>query len=87
MNPLPRTLAFIVAAVLSVGAAGLTYYSNRPAKVSWDADIGQEFFPDFQDPNKATSLQVATFDKEASKTSTFSVEFKDGKWRIPSHNN
>lgn len=87
MNPLPRTLAFVVAAVLSVGAAGLTYYSSRPAKVTWDTEIGKEFFPDFQDPNSATSLQVATFDKEASKTNTFSVEFKDGKWRIPSHNN
>lgn len=87
MNPLARTLAFVVAAVLSVGAAGLTYYSSRPAKVTWDTEIGKEFFPEFQDPNKATSLQVATFDKEASKTNTFSVEFKDGKWRIPSHNN
>jgi hypothetical protein len=87
MNPLPRTLAFVVAAVLSVGAAGLTYYSNRPAKVTWDDEIGKEFYPNFQDPNDATSLQVSTFDKEASKTSTFSVEFKDGKWRIPSHNN
>lgn len=87
MNPLPRTLAFVVAAVLSVGAAGLTYNASRPAKVDWASDIGEPFFKDFDDPNKATSLQVATFDKEASKVSSFSVEYKDGKWRIPSHNN
>lgn len=87
MNPLPRTLAFVVAAVLSVGAAGLTYYSNQPAKLDSDAEIGEDFFPKFQDPNEATYLQVAKFDKDASKTATFSVEQKDGKWRIPSHNN
>ena len=87
MNPIIRTLVFVGAAVLSLGAAGLTYWSHRPAQVDWEADIGDGFFPDFTDPNKATSLEVATFDKEASKTSSFSVAFKDGKWRIPSHNN
>ena len=87
MNPILRTLTFVVAAVLSLGAAGLTFWSHRPAQVDWEADIGDWFFPKFTDPNKATSLEVATFDKEASKTSSFSVAFKDGKWRIPSHNN
>ncbi len=87
MNPIIRTLVFVGAAVLSLGAAGLTYWSHRPAQVDWAAELGQEFFPEFKDPNKATSLQVATFDKAASKTSTFSVDYKDGKWRIPSHNN
>ena len=87
MNPIPRTFAFVVAAFLSLGAAGLTYWSHRPAQVDWSAEIGEPFFPDFTDPNKATSLQVASFDKDASKTSSFSVEFKDGQWRIPSHNN
>ncbi len=87
MNPIIRTLVFVGAAVLSLGAAGLTYWSHRPAQVDWEAELGQEFFPEFKDPNKATSLQVSTFDKAASKTSTFSVEYKDGKWRIPSHNN
>jgi len=55
--------------------------------MDWSAEIGEAFFPDFTDPNTATSLQVASFDKDASKTNSFSVEFKDGKWRIPSHNN
>ena len=87
MNPVPRTLAFVVAAFLSLGAAGLTYWSHRPAQMDWTAEIGEAFFPDFTDPNTATSLQVASFDKDASKTNSFSVEFKDGKWRIPSHNN
>jgi Domain of unknown function (DUF4340) len=87
MNPIFRTLVFVGAAVLSLGAAGLTYWSHRPAQVDWAAELGEEFFPDFKDPNKATSLQVATFDKAASKTNSFSVEYKNGKWRIPSHNN
>ena len=87
MNPIIRTLVFVGAAVLSLGAAGLTYWSHRPAQVDWAKELGEEFFPEFKDPNKATSLQVATFDKAASKTSQFSIEYKNGKWRIPSHNN
>lgn len=87
MNPINRTLAFVVAAVLSLATAGLTYWSNRPVQMDDTVEIGQPFFPDFTDPNTATSLQVASFDKDASKANTFSVEFKDGKWRIPSHNN
>ncbi len=87
MNPIIRTLVFVGAAVLSLGAAGLTYWSHRPAQVNWSAELGEEFFPEFKDPNKATSLQVATFDKAAAKTNSFSVEYKNGKWRIPSHNN
>jgi Domain of unknown function (DUF4340) len=87
MNPILRTLTFVVAAVLSLGAAGLTYTSHRPVKFDQSSEIGEWFFKEFTDPNTATSLEVATFDKAASKTSTFSVEKKDGKWRIPSHNN
>ena len=87
MNPITRTLAFVVAAVVSLSAAGLTYWSHRPVSVDWAAEIGEAFYPAFTDPKDATSLQVATFDKAASKTSSFSVELKDGKWRIPSHNN
>ena len=87
MNPIARSLAFVVAALLSVGAAGLTYRAHSPVEVDGSAEIGEGFFPLFTDPNEATSLQVATFDKDASKTSTFSIENKDGKWRIPSHNN
>ena len=87
MNPLPRTFAFVLAAVLSLATAGLTFWSHRPVAVDWEADIGKEFFPDFRDPNKATSLEVTSYDKEASNTSEFSVKFEAGKWRIPSHNN
>ena len=81
MNPIIRTLVFVGAAVLSLGAAGLTYWTHRPAQVDWAAELGEEFFPEFKDPNKATSLQVATFDKAASKTSSFSVEYKNGEAR------
>ncbi len=87
MNPILRTLTFVVAAVLSLGAAGLTYWSHRPVKFDQSSEIGEWFFKEFTDPNTATALEVATFDKVASKTSKFSVEKKDGKWRIPSHNN
>ncbi|RLS58089.1 MAG: DUF4340 domain-containing protein [Planctomycetota bacterium] len=87
MTSIQRTLVFLVAAVLSAGVAGFTHWSSRPKEVDWSQGIGEEFFPEFRDPGKATSLSVAVFDKKAAKTGTFSVEFKDGTWRIPSHNN
>lgn len=86
MTSIQRTLFFVVAAVLSAGVAGYTHWSSRPKAVDWSQGIGEEFFPEFTDPNSATSLSVAVFDKKAAKTGTFSVKYEAGKWQIPSHN-
>ena len=48
-------------------------------------DQGEAFFPEFTDPNQATSLEVIDYDEETGEALPFKVLFKDGKWSIPSH--
>jgi len=50
-------------------------------------DRGESFFPDFTDPNVATTLEVVEFDEETASARPFKVTFRDGKWTIPSHHN
>ena len=87
MSPINKTLAFVMCAVCSVGAAAITHYSFKPVRPDAAVDIGEPFFPEFNDPSKATSLRVAAHNEKTSKTDVFQVEFKDGQWRIPSHHN
>jgi hypothetical protein len=80
-----RTLIFVgVAAVCVAGAFG-TSAVNRPAKLDDTVQVGEQFYPEFTDPTKATSLRVAHYDKDSTQVKLFNVEFKNGLWRIPSH--
>ena len=80
-----RTLIFVGVAVVCVGGAIATSRFTEPVKLSDASLAGEEFYPDFQDPTKATALRVAAYDKDAAEVKVFNVEFKDGLWRIPSH--
>lgn len=72
-------------------AAGLLIIAliSSPRIGSPDAfiDQGEPFFPEFTDPNVATSLEVIDFDSETGSPLPFKVSFTGGKWIIPSHNN
>ena len=48
-------------------------------------DRGEAFFPEFEDPNKATTLEVIEFDEETASAKPFKVTFKEGLWTVPSH--
>ncbi len=48
-------------------------------------DRGEAFFPDFEDPNKATTLEVIEFDEETAAAAPFKVTFRSNNWTIPSH--
>ncbi|MGB4708803.1 MAG: DUF4340 domain-containing protein [Fuerstiella sp.] len=88
MNPSSRTFAFVAAAGLSALAAFGAWYSTQPSSVSGFADVGTEFFTDFDDPTKATSLAVVDYDSTEKDVQTFSVKQNDdGLWVIPSHHN
>ena len=58
-----------------------------PKNVTPDAflDQGQPFFPDFEDPNEATTLEIVSFDEETGAATPFKVTFKENRWTIPSH--
>ncbi len=86
MNTTNRTFIFVAAAAFALLSAFGVKYINRPVANSDFADVGQEFFPDFTDPLKATSLSVAKYDPDAKEALTFSVRQNDqGLWVIPSH--
>jgi hypothetical protein len=85
MNQTTKTLIFAGVAAASVAIAASTQYAHRPTDLEAFSDVGEEFYPDFEDPNAATGLRVAAYDDESGKTNEFVVEFKNGLWRIPTH--
>jgi hypothetical protein len=60
---------------------------TEPRQVTPEAysDLGEEFFPDFKDPNAARTLEVVEWDEETGSPRPFKVTFHDGRWTIPSH--
>ncbi len=83
MNEKKKTLIFAVTAI----ALALLAFVTAPKKVTPNAflDQGEPFFPNFTDPNEATSLEVINFDEETGEAIPFKVVFSGGKWSIPSH--
>ena len=80
---LTKTLAG-AAALLCVVA-----YFTAPRNITPSAfgDIGETFFPDFEDPNIATTLEVIEFDDATAAAKPFKVTNEAGIWTIPSHHN
>jgi Domain of unknown function (DUF4340) len=85
MNETKRTLIYVAVALVSVGTATATYYGSRPRKDVESERIGTEFYPEFKYPTDAQTLRVVAYDKDTASIKEFKVEYKDGKWRIPSH--
>jgi hypothetical protein len=48
------------------------------------ADRGEILFPEFRDPNAATSLEVIEFDARTATVRPFKVQNRQGRWTIPS---
>lgn len=88
MSELTRTGAFVAAAAVSLILAGLfaPVTELRPKELA-AANLGEEFYPGFTNPNEATGVRVVTFNEAQAAARPFSVEFKNGKWTIPSHHN
>ena len=77
-----RTLVFMTIAIGLVLAA----WATQPGAPSGAPDAEAEpFFPEFSDPNAATSLEVVEFDETTSSPRPFKVANRDGRWTIPSH--
>ena len=83
MNETRKTIFYAVGAVALVVLAWLTL----PRQYTPEAflDQGQAFFPGFTDPNVATSLEVIDWDETTGRSRPFKVQFKSGRWTIPSH--
>lgn len=87
MNNNSQTLKFVVAAAVMAGLAGLTSALTRPTPIDDFANVGEPFFADFKDPNSATSVRVVAYNEDTASARVFTVENKNGVWRIPSHHN
>jgi hypothetical protein len=61
--------------------------ATAPKNITPDAflDQGEPFFPDFQDPNTARTLEVIEFDNDTAAARPFKVTNRNGLWTIPSH--
>ncbi len=83
MNETTKTISF---GAVALTLAALAFYLSGPP-VTPDAflDQGEAFFPDFTDPNMATTLEVIDYDENSGSVVPFKVTFVDGKWTIPSH--
>lgn len=85
MNETTKTLTFVGIAVVALIAAFVTDRASQPVELTGYEKVGEEFYPDFQNPTQARSLRVVSYDEDSATLKVFNVEFKDGAWRIPSH--
>ena len=83
MGELTKTTVMVGAAVILVVIAA----GSAPRRAAPDAffDVGETFFPEFTDPEAATSLEVVEFDEDTAAAAIFQVANRNGLWTIPSH--
>lgn len=82
MNEATKTIVFAIVAVVAIGAA----WAARPASFTdaIESEIGKEFFPDFDDPAKAASLEILKYDEDTGEIVPFQVAKSGNVWSIPS---
>lgn len=80
---LRRTQTIAGAALLLTVLAAVS--APRNPEPSDFVDLGERFFPDFEDPAAAMSLEVIEFDEATAEAIPFRVQNENGIWTIPSH--
>ena len=80
---LRRTQTLVGAALLLSVLAAVS--APRNPEPSDFVDVGERFFPDFEDPAEAMSLEVIEFDEDTAEAIPFRVQNENGIWTIPSH--
>jgi hypothetical protein len=78
-------MMFCAAAVGLAIAAAVVEPEARTAEVF--SDQGEVFFPRLTDPLAAKALEVVEYDEATATAQPFKVEFRRGRWTIPSHHN
>ena len=83
MSESKKTLTMAGVAVL----LGVVALVSAPRRAMPDAffDVGEAFFPEFTDPESASTLEVVEFDEETASAMPFKVTNRGGLWTIPSH--
>lgn len=87
MKPMTRTLTYVGVAIVSVSLAAWKGLPTPEINPQDFANVGEKFFPDFEDPNAATGARVVVFNPETAERKSFEVKYEGGEWIIPSHYN
>ena len=80
---LRRTQTIAGAALLLTVLAAVS--APRNPEPSDFVDLGDRFFPSFEDPEEAMSLEIIEFDAATAEAIPFRVQNVNGIWTIPSH--
>jgi hypothetical protein len=80
-----KTAAFaLVSVALVLAAWAISPRDRSDPRVN---ERGQPFFAELTDANRATSLEVITYDEQGSMPRPFKVQNRNGRWTIPSQYN
>lgn len=83
-----KTLMYVaVAAVAAVVGAALAPSGPKATHDIIEELVNKPFYENFKNPSEATSIEVIGYDAATATAIPFSVEFKDGLWRIPTRYN
>ena len=88
MSESSKTMVFVAAAVLALGALITVEYGTRlrSPELAPQEMVGQQLFDDFQ-PLEVTSLQIVKYDEQTGQPRRFEVAQVNDIWSIPSHAN
>jgi hypothetical protein len=82
MTEWTKTILFVAAAGVSIGLAAAAQTLSRPAAPKEFERVGEEFYPDFQDPTAARTLEVVSYDEDTSVIKKFDVAWGKQGWTI-----
>lgn len=83
MNENVKTLSFVGAAVVAVAIGGWANFA--PSRYEEETVATGPLFASFDDPRKARSLEIVSFDQDTATLASFKVAQVKGRWSIPSH--
>lgn len=84
MNEMTKTVSLVVVGALALLVAWFSR-PTLPGRGPEESIINQRLFPKFEDPLKATSLEIVGYDEGTGTVRPFQVSQVNGLWCIPSH--
>ena len=81
-----KTGIFAATGVALAILAATVYYSNLPNTDVISQRVGQAFFEEFENVEQAKEIRIANASESGNEKSIV-LEFNNGLWRIPSHEN
>lgn len=82
MSEWTKTSLFVAAAGVMIGLAAASATLSRPASPQEFELVGEEFYPEFDDPLAARTLEVVTYDDETTAIKPFDVTWGKNGWSI-----